>query len=102
MTQVIGEIRKVEEESEQFIQEAREKTGQIIEEAKTKSKELLAEAEKGAKKEAASLREKAREEAKGEAGLVEKNTVREGEKLKETASKNFQKAVSFIVKKIIP
>ncbi|MCD5397464.1 hypothetical protein LR003_00840 [candidate division NPL-UPA2 bacterium] len=102
MTQIISEIRKVEEGSEQLIQEAREKAKQTIGEAKVKSKELLAKAKKEAGKEAASLREKALEEAREEARLIDKNTVKKRENLKEAAGKNFPEAVSFIVGKIIP
>ena len=101
MTQIIDEIREVEEESEQLIQEARGKVRQIIEEAKAKSKELLAEAEKEAREETASLREKAIEEAREEAQLIDKDTVKKRENLKEVASKNFPEAVSFIVRRIL-
>ena len=102
MTQVIDEIRKAEEESEQIIQASREKVTRIIEKAKAKGNDLLAEAEREAKKEGASLREKAVAEAEREADLIWSKESGEGEKLKETAEKNFAEAVSFIVKKIIP
>lgn len=102
MTQVIGEVRKTEEESEQIIQAAREEVTRIIEKAKSKGKALLAEAEGEVKKKAASLREKAVAEAEAEAELIWKKENGEGKKLRETAGKNFEQAVSFIVKKIIP
>lgn len=102
MTQIIDEIRKVEEEGKQLIQEARGKAKQAIEEAKAKSKELLARAEEKAKKEATSLKEKAGEEAREEAKLIDKNTVKKRENLKDVAGNNFPEAVSFIVRKIIP
>ena len=100
MPQIVGEIRKVEEESEQLIKESRENARRIIEEAKAKGKKLSAEAEQEAKKEVASLREKAEAEAGAEAKLIEKNTVRERENLKVTAGKNFDEAVSFIVRRM--
>ncbi len=101
MTQIIDEIREVEEESEQLVQEARREAKQIIEEAKAKSKELLAEAEREAREETASLREKALEEAREEVRSVDKNTVKKRENLKEVAGKNFPEVVSFIVRRIL-
>ncbi len=102
MTQVIDEIRKTEEESEQVIRAAREEVGRIIEKAKAKANDLLAEAEREVKEEVASLREKAVAAAEKEAELIWKKETGEAEKLKETAEKNFAPAVSFIVKQIIP
>ncbi|NOX97773.1 MAG: hypothetical protein GXO98_06935 [Nitrospirae bacterium] len=102
MTQIIDEIRKTEEESEQIIRTARKEVTRIVEKAKSKGNVLLAEAEREAKKEAASLREKAVAEAEAEAELIWKKENGEAEKLNGTAGKNLDEAVLFIVKKIIP
>lgn len=99
--EILDEIRAVEGESEQILEQARDEARRIVQEARQKSTELIRKAEEQARIEGQAIIARAEEEARQAAAEFSAHLA--GERSAETgaARGRIESAAKFIVDKVV-
>lgn len=99
--EILDEIRAVEAESEQILEQAREEARRIVQEARQKSAELIREAEENARVEGQANIARAEEDARRKAADQAAEKGRERSAIIDAARGRTEAAAQFIVDKVV-
>ncbi|PIU63653.1 MAG: hypothetical protein COS84_09445 [Armatimonadetes bacterium CG07_land_8_20_14_0_80_40_9] len=98
---VIKKIKEVEEKAENLRGEVKIKAQAIVDDAKKKTKEIINKAKEEGRVEKQSIIDKAKEEGERKAQLIKRENENEREELRKKGLSNLDKAVSFIVERLL-